>query len=124
MSSLVTLFSAERAFHRLLWDTHDSLVSWASDAVTAVLEHLPPNCERSGYRHDTCQRPDGVVLHQLVELDSGLPVCFFYESGDGYSFGGFGQPWAEVLARFINAIVEGDLLVGPDVDRADPTLVP
>ena len=124
MSSPTTLSSAERAFHRLLWDRHDSLMSWACRAATAVLEHLPPNCERSGYRHDTHQQPDGVVLHELVELDSRLPICFFYESTDGSNLAGFCQPWQEVLARFITAIVDGDLLVGPGVDRAEPMVLP
>ena len=85
MSSPTPLSAAETAFHRLLWDTHDSLVSWACGAATAVLEHLPPGRERSGYHHDVSYHPDGGVTHELVELDSGLPVCFVYEGADGIS---------------------------------------
>jgi hypothetical protein len=123
MSSPTPLSAAETALHRLLWDTRDSLASWACGAATAVLKQLPPNYERSGYRHDVSHHPDGVVAHELVELDSSLPVCLVYEWADGSRLAAFCQPWPAILARFINAIIDGDLLVGADATRSDPVVV-
>ena len=123
MSSPTPLSAAETAFHRLLWDTHDSLVSWACGAATAVLDHLPPGRERSGYHHAVSYHPDGGITHELVELDSGLPVCLVYEGFDGSRLAGFCQPWPAILARFVNAIVDGDLLVGADATRSDRVVV-
>jgi hypothetical protein len=114
--------AAEQALQRLLWDSHDSLARWACSAATAVLDALPPNCERSGYRHDvTCGR-DGFVAHELVDLDSRLAVCLVYEWADGTRLAGFCQPWPAILARFINAILVGDLLISAEANRSAPTV--
>jgi hypothetical protein len=114
--------SAETILHRLLWARQDSLASWACSAATAVLEQLPPNCERSGYRHDVSSRRKGVVAHKLVDLDSSLPVCLVYEWADGTRVVGFCQPWPALLARFIKAIIDGDLLIGADATGNAPAV--
>ena len=84
--------SAEIALHRLLWAPQNSLASWASNAASAVLQQLPTHCERSEYRDDVSTDRAGVVTHELVELDSSLPVCLIYERADGSRIAGFCQP--------------------------------
>ena len=114
--------SAEIALHRLLWAPQNSLASWASNATTAVLEQLPAHCERSGYRHDVSTDRAGVVTHELVDLESSLPVCLLYERADGSRIAGFCQPWPAVLARFINAVIDGDVLIGADATGSAPVV--
>ena len=114
--------SAEIALHRLLWAPQNSLASWASNAATAVLEQLPAHCERSGYRHDVSTDRAGIVTHELVELDSSLPVCLVYERADGSRIAAFCQPWPVILARFINAIIDGELLIGADASGSAPVV--
>ena len=114
--------SAEIALHRLLWAPQNSLASWASNAATAVLEQLPVDCERSGYRHDVSTDRAGVVTHELVDLESSLPVCLVYERVDGSWIAGVCQPWPAVLARFINAVIDGDLLIGADATGSAPEM--
>ena len=115
--------SAEIILHRLLWASQNSLASWASNAATAVLEQLPAHCERSGYRHDVSNDRPGIVTHELVERDSSLPVCLVYERVDGSWIAGVCQPWPAVLARFINAVIDGDLLIGADATGSEPAVV-
>ena len=115
--------SAETELHRLLWAPQNSLASWATSAATAVLEQLPVHCERSGYRHDVSTDGAGIVTHELVELDSSLPVCLLYERADGSRIAGFCQPWPAVLARFINAVIDGELLIGTTCSNRAPALV-
>jgi hypothetical protein len=115
--------SAETELHRLFWARQNSLASWATSAAAAVLEQLPVHSERSGYRHDTSTDRAGIVTHELVELDSSLPVCLVFERVDGSQIAGFCQPWPAVLARFINAVIDGNLLIGTACGSSTPILV-
>jgi hypothetical protein len=105
----------------LLWAPSDSLASWATVAATAVIDSLPPGAERAGYRHDLSRDAAGVLIHELVDLESGLPVCLVYERADGDRIPGFCQPWPTELLRFVTAILERDL-VSPDHPEPAPVV--
>lgn len=107
------------ALQRLLWAPQNSLASWASSAGAAVLDQLPAYCERSGYRHDVSTDSAGVVTHELIDLESSLPVCLVYERPDGSRIAGSCRPWSAILVRFVTAVIDGDLLIaGDDVGNA------
>ena len=100
--------------HRLLWAPQNSLTTWASDAACVVIDQLPVGIERAGYRHDVSVDAAGVVTHELVDLESSLPVCLMYERRDGSRIAGFCQPWPAILLRFVEAILDRDLLATDD----------
>ena len=103
------------ALHRLLWAPANSLASWALDAASLVIESLPPSSARAGYRHDVeVDDAGGINVHELVELESGLPVCVIYERSDGARIASFCQPWPVILLRFVEAILGRDLLGSDD----------
>ena len=104
----------QTALHRLLWAPQNSLTTWASDAACVVIDQLPVGIERAGYRHDVSVDAAGVVTHELVDLESSLPVCLLYERRDGSRIAGFCQPWPAILLRFVEAILDRDLLATDD----------
>jgi hypothetical protein len=104
------------ALHRLLWGPANSLASWALDAASLVIESLAPSSARAGYRHDVdVDDAGGVTVHELVELESGLPICVIYERSDGARIASFCQPWPAILLRFVEAILGHDLLGSDDL---------
>jgi hypothetical protein len=54
------------------------------------------------------------VTHELVELEASLPVCLVYERRDGSRIAGFCQPWPSILLRFVQAILDRDLLAADE----------
>lgn len=115
-AGLVTT-NPQTALHRLLWAPTNSLASWALAAASVVIKSLPPSAARAGYRHDVHEDGCGINVHELVELESGLPVCVIYERSDGARIASFCQPWPVILLRFVEAILGRDLL-----DSDEPAL--
>lgn len=104
----------QTSLHRLLWAPQNSLSTWAGDAACIVIDQLPVGIERAGYRHDVSVDAAGVVTHELVDLESSLPVYLMYERRDGSRIAGFCQPWPAILLRFVEAILDRDLLATDD----------
>jgi hypothetical protein len=75
----------QTALHQLLWAPQNSLATWADDAACIVIDQLPVGIERAGYRHDVSVDAAGVVAHELVDLESSLPVCLMYERRERFS---------------------------------------
>ena len=109
-----TASDAQTALYRLLWAPQNSLGAWATEAGSAVIDHLPVGMERAGYRHDRTVDDSGLVTHELVDLESSLPVCLVYERRDGSRIAGFCQPWPAILLRFVEAVLDRDLLAADD----------
>jgi hypothetical protein len=108
--------------HVLLWGPTNSLAAWATAAGTAVIDSLAPGAERACYRHDLIRDADGVVLHQLAELDSGPPLFLAYERSDGARIPAFCRPWPAFLSRFVTAILHRDLLA-PTAPTGDAAIL-
>jgi hypothetical protein len=110
MKSVGSSVVSTSVLHKLLRAPSLSLAAWACAVARAVFEKVPVGAERAGYRHVASADLNGVVTHELLEVETDLVVCIVYRRPEGDTTSGFCQPWPDVLSRFVEAVLYGDLL--------------